>query len=530
MARQKFANEFTFRRFSEEGKEAEFDSLFESAVDGVERGLGGVYPIYIDGRETYSTSKIAEKSPIDGRVIGHFQDGARQHASLAIESAKRSFDKWRCTDYRERIAIFRKFADLAARSKFELAALLCIETGKTRHEAMEEVDQAIDLARYYACEFERNKGYEGKAVAKKCLGQGEEKVGVSMKPYGVFGVIAPFNFPFSIAAGISVAAMVTGNTVVFKPSCTANATMLSGLKLYKLFSDAGVPDGVFNFVTGPGGEVGGELATNAGVSGIAFTGSRLTGIGLLKRIEESGERKVFIAEMGGKNPVIVSKACNIELAASGVVSAVTGFAGQKRSALSRAYVHESVKELFISKVVGRMQQLRIGNPLKKETEMGPLINGQAFKRYNETVEAIRSSGRLLYGGKKVDTGLDGSYVEPVLAELRQNHPLMHEELFLPVLLLAPFSSFDEALAMANDSIYGIAAGLYSSNRKEIYLFLRKIESGTVSVNKFTGATTGSLAGVYSFAGWKESGLNARGGGGRFYLQQFMREQTVSLAR
>ncbi len=535
--RSKFTNEFTYRRFLEDDKEDEFDALFDSAVEKVRRNMGRVHPIYIDGREAYSTSKLVEKSPIDGLVIGYFQRGGREHARQAISAAKAAFETWQYRDYRERATIFRKFADLAARDKFELAAVLSIENGKSRYESVGEVDEAIDFARYYSIELESNKGFIRKvtlpgSVSVKVGFQGapspSERIRIALRPYGVFGVLAPFNFPVSISAGMGIGAMITGNTVVFKPSSTDNMTMLTGLKLYKLFSEAGVPPGVFNFVTGPGSEVGDELVINKDVAGIVFTGSRSTGLGMIRKTYSAGLQKTFIVEMGGKNPVIVSKTCDLDAAASGVVGAAFGFAGQKCSALSRVYVHESIKEIFISKVVERMRSMKIGNPLKKDVFIGPLIGELAFKRYLESVEKIKASGRLLYGGSKADTALDGFYVEPVLAELRQNHELVHEELFLPVLLLIPFKGFDEALSMANDTEYGLTAGLYSTNKKEIDAFSKRMESGVMYVNRAVSATTGAIVGAHTFVGWKGSGLTGKGTGSKFYLEQFMREQSLSL--
>ncbi len=535
--RPKFTNEFTYRRFLESGREGEFDRLFDSAVEKLRRNMGRIYPIYIDGKDTYSTTKLVERSPIDGSVIGTFQKGGRAHAQEAIDAAMKAFASWQHSDYRERASVFRKFADLASRDKFELAAILSMENGKSRYESVGEVDEAIDFARYYADELEANKGYAAKRrlAGTSTVKEGfqgapapSERITLSMRPYGVFGVLAPFNFPVSISAGMSIGAMITGNTVVFKPSCTDNMTMMTGLKLYRLFSEAGVPPGVINFVTGPGSEVGDELVKNKGVSGIVFTGSRSTGIGMIRETYSAGMQKAFIVEMGGKNPAIVSKTCDLDAAASGTVSAAFGYAGQKCSALSRVYVHESVKEIFVSKAVERMRALKIGDPLKKDVFIGPLMGEKSLKRYTESVEKIKVSGRLLYGGERIDAALNGLYVEPVLAELRQSHELVHEELFLPILLLIPYRDFSEAVAMANDTEYGLTAGLYSKNRKEVEEFSRRIEAGVVYVNRAVSATTGAIVGAHTFVGWKGSGLTGKGTGSRFYLEQFMREQSLSV--
>ncbi|MGC8647473.1 MAG: aldehyde dehydrogenase family protein [Candidatus Micrarchaeia archaeon] len=536
--RAKFENEFTFKKFLESGREEEFDRLFESAVEEVKRELNKEYPLYIGGKAVYASEKLTEKSPIDGSILGIFQKGTRDHAKQAIIEAKKAFEQWSSTSYKERAALFRKAADIFAQNKFKLAAILSYENGKSRYESVGEVDEAIDFMRYYANELEMNKGYVrktfmGASSAKVNAGfQGapssEERVTIAMKPYGVFGVIAPFNFPVSISVGMSVGALITGNTVVFKPSSTDNMSMLTGLKIYELFKQAGLPDGVFNYLTGPGSEVGDELASNADVAGIVFTGSRATGLGMIAKNFAAGKQKVFIVEMGGKNPTIVSKHADIDDAVTGVASAAFGYDGQKCSALSRVYVHESIKELFISKLIEKIRGFKIGNPLEKGVYMGPLISESAYKRYMESIERAKQEGRILYGGNRVNTGLNGFYVEPALVEVPHSSYLVHNELFVPILTIEGYKDFDEALRMANDVEYGLTAGLYSSNRKEIKQFMDKMQAGVMYINRAISATTGAIVGLHTFVGWKGSGLTGKGTGSKFYLQQFMREQSISL--
>ncbi|MGC8699969.1 MAG: aldehyde dehydrogenase family protein [Candidatus Micrarchaeia archaeon] len=538
---QKFENEFTYRKFVESGREAEFDRLFEEAVEKVSREvLGKRFPIYIGGKEVYANEEIEEHSPIDGRLIGRFQKGTREHAQLAIDAALAAFEEWKSKSYKERVAIFRKAAEIFAREKFNVAAILSIENGKTRYESVGEVDEAIDFLRYYALEMERNKGYVRKlrlAGSSAKVGAGfqgapgkEELVTIAMKPYGVFGVIAPFNFPISISTGMSTGALITGNTVVFKPSSTDNMSMLTGLKIYEIFKEAGVPDGVFNYITGPGSEVGDALVMSRKVSGIVFTGSRATGMSMLQRNYANGMQKVFIVEMGGKNPAIVSKYADLDEAAAGVASAAFGFDGQKCSACSRVYVHESVKEAFISKLIEKMRSFKIGNPLEKDVYMGPLISEKAHKRFVESVEEAKRNGNILYGGKDYNAGLQGFYVEPTLVEISHENRLFHEELFLPFLVLTTYKNFSDALKMANDVDYGLTAGLYSKKRSEINEFLDKIEAGVIYINREISATTGAIVGFHTFVGWKGSGLTGKGTGSRFYLQQFMREQSEAIVK
>lgn len=533
-----FKNESTFKKYSESGREGEFDRLFDEAVsEARQKYMGKRYPIYINGKEEYSREEIAEYSPIDGAYIGQFQKAGREQTVAAIKAAAEAFKSWSQTGYKERTRVFRKAADLFSKYKFRVAAILSIENGKTRYESIGEVDEAIDFLNYYAMEMERNNGYvrrtklaESKVHVKTAF-QGapgrSEKVTIALKPYGVFGVIAPFNFPISISVGMSTGALITGNTAVFKPSSTDNMTMLTGLEIYKIFTEAGLPRGVFNYVTGPGSEVGDELVMSRYVSGIAFTGSKNTGLSMIAKTLQAGMQKAFVIEMGGKNPVIVSKNADLESAASGIVSAAYGYCGQKCSAASRVYVHEAVKEELISKILDHMRALKIGNPLKKENYIGPLISTSALKRYNQSVEEIRKTGRIIYGGNAVSTQ-NGIYVEPVLAEADHSNQLFHKELFLPFLLVDTYKKLDEAIAKANDTEYGLTAGMYSMKKGEAREYAKAIQSGVVYINRETSATTGAIVGLHTFVGWKASGLTGKGSGSKFYLQQFMREQSLSI--
>ena len=536
-----FENEYTFKHYLRLGREAEFDKLFDEAAMKVRAEvLGKKFPMYIGGKAAFSTEEIVERSPIDGALIGVFQKGTKEHASRAVAAALAAFEEWRNVSYVERSKVILRAAELFRKSKFTIAAILSIENGKTRDESVGEVDEAIDFLNYYAMEMERNKGYERKSTirgSKKLVDLGfqgapekEEKVLIPMKPYGVFGVIAPFNFPISISVGMSCGALVTGNTVVFKPSCTDNMTMLTGLKVYEIFKEAGLPDGVFNYVTGPGSEVGDELVTNRDVSGIVFTGSRRTGQGMVKKASDLGLQKVFIVETGGKNPAIVSKYADINDAVEGISAAAFGYCGQKCSACSRVYVQESIKEEFVSKLLDRLRSIRIGDPLDKNVYMGPLIGVKALEKYIESIEDAKKSGRLLFGGKKVEVGLGGAYVEPAVIEVDQKNRLMHEELFVPIIALDTFKKFDEAIAKANDSEYGLTAGLYSKNKKEIKEFADKVQSGVIYINRQSSATTGAIVGRDVFVGWKGSGTSGKGTGSKFYLQQFLREQTIAITK
>ncbi|MDE1855231.1 MAG: aldehyde dehydrogenase family protein [Candidatus Micrarchaeota archaeon] len=536
-----FQNESTYKTYVEQGNEQEFDRLFDEAVERARREeLGRKHGMFIGGSEVFAAEELVENSPIDGAHIGTFQKGTREHASQAVAAARAAFDAWSGTDYRERVKIMQNAAELFRKHKFEIAAILSIENGKSRYESVGEVDEAIDFLNYYSDEMLRNKGFVRKTrigASSKQVSAGfqgapgnEERITLPLRPYGVFGVIAPFNFPISISTGMSTGALITGNTVVFKPSSTDNMTMLTGLKIYEMFREAGVPAGAFNYITGPGSEVGDELVASKDVNGIAFTGSRETGMAMMKKALELGLQKTFIVEMGGKNPAIVSKKADINDAVDGIASAAFGFDGQKCSACSRVYVQETIKEEFVSKLIDKMRSFRIGDPLKKETYMGPLISGKALQKYKDSIEGAKQSGKVLYGGNEVNAGLHGAYVEPALVEVGQDNMLVHEELFVPILVLGTFKKFDEALQKANDVEFGLTAGLYSKNRGEINEFAKHIQAGVVYINRRTSATTGAIVGMHTFGGWKGSGLTGKGTGSRYYLPQFMHEQSVALSK
>jgi 1-pyrroline-5-carboxylate dehydrogenase len=251
---------------------------------------------------------------------------------------------------------------------------------------------------------------------------------------------------------------------------------------------------------------------------------------MVSNVFSNGKQKVFVMEMGGKNPVIVSKSANLDDAASGILSAAFGFAGQKCSCTSRVYVQDSIKELLISKLIDKARTLRIGNPLEKGVYIGPLISESAYKRYTEAIDKARMTGRVLYGGNAIKTGLNGFYVEPAIVEVKHENELVHKELFVPMITMESFKNLEDAIGMANDVEYGLTAALYSTKPREIKEFSKRIQAGVVYINRAQSATTGAIVGLHTFVGWKNSGLTGKGTGSKFYLQQFMREQSLSVVK
>jgi 1-pyrroline-5-carboxylate dehydrogenase len=339
-------------------------------------------------------------------------------------------------------------------------------------------------------------------------------------------VISPFNFPLALAAGPAGAALVAGNTVVFKP---ASSTPMLGWKLHEMVVEAGLPEGVFNFITGPGSTAGAELVDNPEIDGIVFTGSKEVGMSLIQSNATRAVPRPLVIEMGGKNPAIVTRSADLDKASDGVMRSAFGAQGQKCSACSRIYVDRTVRSAFVRLLVEKTAAIKIGNPLDRDVWMGPVINEAAVRTYERAIaRAVADGGKVLIGGKRRVNGelAHGYFVEPTVIDgLASNHPLFGEELFVPITLVADVLTLDEAIELANGTEYGLTAGIFSQDDREIEDFFNRVEAGVTYANRRAGATTGAWPGINSFGGWKASGSTGRGTGGPYYLQQFLREQS-----
>jgi len=504
------------------------DVEYEAALERLRHDLDEYYPMYIDGEEVQSDDgEFEHRSPIDTSiVVGHFQKGTRRHARLAIEAAKKSLEAWSGMQWHERVRIMRRAADLMDQRKFEIAAAITYEVGKTRLEASAEASEAVDAIRYYANIMEENNGYTKK------LGPGApgEDCRMVSKPYGVWVVISPFNFPFMLANGMALGALITGNTIVLKPTSEAP---LTGLMLYEIYRDAGVPKGVVNYITGPGPEFEEEFTSNPDVAGIAFTGSRDVGLRLRRDfLANQSYPKPMVLEMGSKNPTIVTASADLRKAVEGIIRASFGYDGQKCSATSRVYVQDIVKSQFLDMLTTRVRELVVGDPRRKDVFLGPLINQTAVERFTKAVEdAKRSGGTIVCGGHVLNDGdlARGYYVEPtVITDLPREHRLFSEELFVPLIVVDEFKTLDEALRKANDTDYGLTAGIFAEDPQEIQKFMNTIEFGVAYANRRGGATTGAWPGAQTFVGWKGSGATGKGIGGPHYLLSFIREQSQTI--
>lgn len=506
---------------------AEMHDRFEAALTSVQAGLGATHAQFIGGVEVPAAKTYPKLSPIDeGRVLGHFPQGEAADVDRAMAAAKAATPAWRATPRAERIRLMRKVAELLEARVYAIGAALALEVGKNRMEALGETQETADFFWGYAEDFERNEGYDRVLPDDPVAGFRSHNRSV-LKPYGVWGVIAPFNFPLALAGGPVAAALVTGNTVVLKG---ATDTPWAGRLLADCLRDAGLPAGVFNLVNGSGGVVGEALVNHPDLAGITFTGSAEVGMRVHGLMASGRHPRPCIAEMGGKNACIVTEHGDLERAALGIVRSAFGLSGQKCSALSRLYVHEAVADELIARLVAKIAALGVGDPTKREHWMGPVITGKALLNFERACERVQlHGGRILAGGHRLAEGdlAKGHFAAPTLAEAPADHPLFTEELFLPFLMVCRVKSLDEALERANASSLGLTAGVYG-NDAEVATFLDRIEAGVTYVNRPQGATTGAWPGYQAFGGWKGSGTTGKAIGSFYYLPQYLREQSQTV--
>lgn len=495
-------------------------SAFDDAIAAVRADLGKSWPMIIDGVERTAATTFEVRSPIDhALLLATFPRGTAKDVDDAVAAAEAAYPAWSARPWQERVAIMRRAAELIRERKFRLSALLILEAGKNRAEALGEVEEGADLIDEYARQVEATNGF---VTPMGSLDPAERNMSI-LRPFGVWAVLAPFNFPHALSAGMSSGAMVAGNTVVYKP---ASATPISGYELARCYLDAGVPAGVFNYITGGGEEVGDRLTHHPGVDGIIFTGSKEVGLDLVRTVMTDFPKPV-ITEMGGKNPTIVTAKADLAKAVEGVARSAFGFSGQKCSACSRVYVERPVYDQFMELLTARANAVTVGDCAERDIFMGPVIDEKAVDRFLGAV-ALADGGTIRAGGTRLTGGIydRGTYVAPTVVDgLPATHELFRRELFLPFVVVAPVDSLDEALRLANDTEYGLTAGIFTEDQAEIDQFFNAIEAGVVYANRKGGATTGAWPGCQSFCGWKASGSTGKGGLGPYYVQQFLREQS-----
>ncbi|MFN2302306.1 MAG: aldehyde dehydrogenase family protein, partial [Anaerolineales bacterium] len=507
----------------------ELHTRFTEAMDTLKRNLGQEFPMFIGGEARFVDEKARVSSPINTELhLATFQKGSAQDALDAIAAAREAFPKWSRMAWDERVYLLRKAADIIDARLFEIGAVVTLEVGKNRMEALGDVAETADLIRYACSQMEANQGYRVKMGKDPLPGYDATNTSV-LKPYGVWVVISPFNFPAALTGGPSGAALTAGNTLVIKP---ASVTTWTTVLLVDCFRRAGIPDGVVNFVSGPGSRVGNALAESADVDGLTFTGSFDVGMDIYRSFAQGTYVRPTILELGGKNPAIVSKNADIEDAAVGIVRSAFGLQGQKCSACSRVFVETEVYNPLVKRVVELTEKLKIGDPAQRETYMGPVITKSAYENFQTFCKELSEAGQILTGGEVITDGDlgKGYFCQPTVAvEVPIDHRLWKHEMFVPITMVHPVKDLYEAMELANGLKYGLTAGFYGTE-DEVDWFFDNIKSGVVYANRPQGATTGAWPGFQPFGGWKGSGASGKNAGGLYYLPLYMHEQIQTLIR
>jgi 1-pyrroline-5-carboxylate dehydrogenase len=451
------------------------------------------------------------------QVIGRFPEGTVEDAHRAVDAAAKAFETWGRTKPSARWDLVLRIAKILRDRKHEFSAMMVFEEAKSWAEADGDTAEAIDFCEFYARDMERL------AQPQPLTPYPGEKNDLEYLPLGVCAVIPPWNFPLAILTGMTTAALVTGNTVVLKPSSDSPAIATMFLEAAE---EAGVPPGVLNFLTGGGSTVGNALVENRKTRMVAFTGSRDVGVQISEKAGKVPKGQVWIKravlEMGGKDFILVDETADLEEAAKGVVAAAFGFQGQKCSACSRLIVHEKVHRELVAKVVEKTKALRVGDVRDPATQVGAVINARAQKKILEYVAIGRKEGRVVAGGEPGPDG--GFFVMPtVVDDVKPGARLEQEEIFGPVLAVIPVSSFEEGVKVANDTEYGLTGSLYSRDRERLERGKRELFCGNLYLNR---KCTGALVGVHPFGGFNMSGTDSKAGG-REYLYLFTQAKAIS---
>lgn len=487
------------------------------AISEVEQKLGRKYDIVINGEKLQSGKELNSYNPSNkSQVIGTFYKATKEMADDAVTKAHEKFNEWKNTTPEVRANILLKAAEIAKRRRFEINAWMILEAGKNFIEADADTAEAIDFMEFYAREMLR---YAGKQPITEIPGEENELFYI---PTGVWTVIPPWNFPFAILVGMTTAAIVTGNTVVLKPS---SDTPMMGQLCYEILEEAGLPAGVLNFMPGSGGEVGDTLVAHHLTRGIAFTGSMAVGKHINELAAQVQEKQIWlkrvIVEMGGKDAIIVDSEADLDDAAVSVVKSAFGFQGQKCSACSRAIIDASVYDEMVEKIKAETEKITVG-PGKDDYFMGAVINESAREQIMEYIEIGKKEGRLISGGEKANG--DGFFLQPtVIADIAPDAVIAQEEIFGPVLAIIKANDYDHALEIANGTIYGLTGAVFSKNRDKLERARKEFHVGNLYLNR---KCTGAWVGGHPFGGFNMSGTDSKAGG-RDYLLLFMQAKLVS---
>lgn len=492
-------------------------SELRQTIEYVRSQFGKTYPLFIDGQEVTTECLLASVNPAKhDEVIGRVCQATRDHIDLAISAASRAAESWSLTSFSERAMYLFKAASAMRKRKAELMAWQILETGKNWAEADGDVNEAIDFLEFYArSAVELENGQELNPYP------GEDNRMIYI-PLGVGVVIPPWNFPLAILTGTVTAALVTGNTVVLKPSPLSS---VMAAKFVELMQELELPAGVLNFVSGDPAEIGDFMTEHPDVRFVSFTGSKQVGLHIdevaHRRSKQQRWIKRVVAEMGGKDGTVVDETADLDAAATEIVAAAFGFQGQKCSAGSRAIIHEAVYNELVEKIVDRASRLTVG-PSEENPNLGPVIDPKAFAKIMQYIQIGKSEGKLVLGGTADDS--TGYFVQPtIFIDVDPKARIMQEEIFGPVLGICKVSSFEEGVRVFNDTEYGLTGAVFSKKRERLEYARRHMHCGNLYFNR---RCTGAIVGVQPFGGFDMSGTDAKAGS-QHYLLNFVQPKTVT---
>jgi 1-pyrroline-5-carboxylate dehydrogenase len=522
MQAKRILDEFKNEPFTDFSKPENADAM-RQAIEQVRSELGKEYPLIINGEKIELSTKFKSINPAKkDEVIGIFSDAdadAENLVNKALDAATKTFETWRFVPAKERAEYLFRAAEIIRNRKHYFSAWMIFEVGKTWAEADGDTAEAIDFLEFYGREMLR--WAEEQPITPSPL---PEKNEFEYIPLGVGAIIPPWNFPLAILVGMTMSAVVTGNTTVLKPSPDAPTI---AYKFMEVLEEIGLPAGVVNYVVGSGTKVGELMVSSPKTRFISFTGSKAVGLHIYEQAAKTqpGQRwmKRVVAEMGGKDAIIVCEDADLDSAALGVVQSAFGFQGQKCSACSRLIVDEKVHDELLEKVKALTEKLKIGEPTDAETQMTAVINQKAYDRAVSAVKtALDEGGELICGGKGDDS--QGFYIEPtIIKNVKAGSTIEQNEIFAPVLAVIKVKNYNEALEVANGTEYGLTGAVYSTSKENLERAKREFHVGNLYLNR---KCTGALVGVHPFGGFNMSGTDSKAGG-REYLLQFMQGKSIA---
>jgi 1-pyrroline-5-carboxylate dehydrogenase len=489
-----------------------------SAIEKVRGQLGREYDLVIGGKRVKTQDKIKSINPAEpSQVVGLHQKAGKEHVEPAITAALRAFDSWSRTSVEERASLVFHVGDLMRERKFELCSWLVFEVSKNWAEADADIAETIDFCEFYSREALRLAKMDAPVQLPG------ERDHLFYIPLGVGAVIPPWNFPAAIMAGMTLASIVSGNTVILKPSSDSPTI---AAKFVELLEEAGMPDGVVNFCPGAGATFGNAVVAHSKTRFIAFTGSREVGLDINKSAATQAPGQIWIKrailEMGGKDAIIVDSEADLESAVEGVAQAAFGFQGQKCSACSRAIIDERIYDKFLERLKTRVEKIKVGDPAEN-ANMGAVINEGSMKSILNYIEIGKKDGRLITGGERATNAGEGYFLQPtVIADIPPKSRLEQEEVFGPVLAVIKAKNYDHALEIANDTEFGLTGAVYTKSRDKIERAIREFHVGNLYINR---KCTGAIVGAHPFGGFNMSGTDSKSGGPD-YLYLFTQGKSV----